>query len=208
MAGPSWSVQTQAFPSRPARHHAPLGPQTRRQRDRTTTFPCSSHGWPWPGGVQFPGTQMEPSEAGPFGRGGARERTDFSPLGGNGGERTLRRRWPPYRVTPWGSSIATSVSTGGLRCHAAGAGGADAPPQQWDLWPNSKAFSLDKTVPPSIQGRHAPTPRLVHKPGGGEIGPLLSPVPPAQAVTAGAGPHRERKDARRRIFFASVSVEP
>ena len=124
------------------------------------------------------GTQMEPSEAGPFGRGGARERTDFSPLGGNGGERTLRRRWPPYRVTPWGSSIATSVSTGSLRCHAAGAGGADAPPQQWDLWPNSKAFSLDKTVPPSIQGRHAPTPRLVHKPGGGKIGPKLFPVSP------------------------------
>ena len=42
------------------------------------------------------GTQMEPSEAGPFGRGGARERTEFSPPGGNGGERTLRRRWPLF----------------------------------------------------------------------------------------------------------------
>ena len=39
---------------------------------------------------------MEPSEAGPFGRGGARERTEFSPPGGNGGERTLRRRWPLF----------------------------------------------------------------------------------------------------------------
>ena len=124
------------------------------------------------------GTQMEPSEAGPFGRGGARERTEFSPPGGNRGKRTLRRRWPPYRVTPGGSCIAASVSSGALRCHTAGAGGADAPPQQWDLWPNSKAFSPDKTMPPSIQGRHAPTPRMVHKPGGGEIGLRPFPVPP------------------------------
>ena len=66
---------------------------------------------------------------------------------------------PPIGSTPRGSSTVTSVSTGGLRCHAAGAGKAGAPPQQWDPWPNSKAFSPDKTVPPSIQGRHAPTPR-------------------------------------------------
>ena len=85
---------------------------------------------------------------------------------------------PPYRVTPRGSPTVASVSTGGLRCHAAGAGGAGAPPQRWRPWPNSKAFSPDKTVPPSIQGRHAPTPRLVHKPGGGKIGPKLFPVSP------------------------------
>ena len=66
--------------------------------------------------------------------------------------------------------------------------GAAAPPQQWDPWPNSKAFSPDKTVPPSIQGRHALTPCLVHKPGGGKIGPRRFSVPPTQAVTAGAGP--------------------
>ena len=115
---------------------------------------------------------------------------------------------PPYRVTPRGSPTVASVSTGGLRCHAAGAGGADAPPQQWDLWPNSKAFSPDKTVPPSIQGRHALTPCLVHKPGGGKIGPRRFSVPPTQAVTAGAGPHRERKDVSRRIFSLNTSVEP
>lgn len=38
------------------------------------------------------GTQPKPSEADSAGRGGARERTQFSPSGGNGGERTLRRR--------------------------------------------------------------------------------------------------------------------
>ena len=86
--------------------------------------------------------------------------------------------------------------------------GAAAPPQQWDPWPNSKAFSPDKTVPPSIQGRHALTPCLVHKPGGGKIGPRRFSVPPTQAVTAGAGPHRERKDVSRRIFSLNTSVEP
>ena len=115
---------------------------------------------------------------------------------------------PPYRVTPRGSSTAASVSTGGLRCHAASAGEAGAPPQQWRPWPNSKAFSPDKTVPPSIQGRHALTPCLVHKPGGGKIGPRRFSVPPTQAVTAGAGPHRERKDVSRRIFSLNTSVEP
>ena len=30
--------------------------------------------------------------AGPLGKGGARERPEFSPSGGNGGKRTLRRR--------------------------------------------------------------------------------------------------------------------
>ena len=43
---------------------------------------------------------------------------------------TMRRRWPPYRVTPRGSPTVASVSTGGLRCHAAGAGGAGAPPRR------------------------------------------------------------------------------
>lgn len=37
------------------------------------------------------GTQPKPSEAGSAGRGGARERTQFSPSGGSGVERTLRR---------------------------------------------------------------------------------------------------------------------
>ena len=40
--------------------------------------------------------------------------------------------------------------------------------------------------------------RDTHRPGGGGIEPLLFPVPPAQAVTAGAGPRRGRKDAGRR----------
>ena len=63
---------------------------------------------------------------------------------------------PPYWKYPPGSSTAASVSTGGLRCHAAGAGGAGAPPQQWNPWPNSKAFSTDKTVPPSIYASIGP----------------------------------------------------
>ena len=41
---------------------------------------------------QETGPPREPSEAGRVGRGGARERTKFSPQGGNGVERTLRRR--------------------------------------------------------------------------------------------------------------------
>ena len=38
------------------------------------------------------GLPTKPSEAGLLGKGGARERTQFSPPGGNGVERTLRRR--------------------------------------------------------------------------------------------------------------------
>ena len=38
------------------------------------------------------GTPPKPSKAGSVGRGGAREQTQFSPSGGNGVERTLRRR--------------------------------------------------------------------------------------------------------------------
>ena len=82
-------IRPYRLPFRGVTHPRRVWSKTRRQRDRTTAFPCSSHGWPWPGGVQFPGTQMEPSGAGPFGRGGARERTEFSPSGGNRGERTL-----------------------------------------------------------------------------------------------------------------------
>ena len=40
--------------------------------------------------------------------------------------------------------------------------------------------------------------RDTHRPGGGGIEPLLFPVPPAQAVTAGAGPRWGRKDVGRR----------
>ena len=40
--------------------------------------------------------------------------------------------------------------------------------------------------------------RDTHRPGGGGTEPLLFPVPPAQAVTAGAGPRWGRKDAGRR----------
>ena len=65
---------------------------------------------------------------------------------------------PPIGSTPRGSSTAASVSTGGLRCHAAGAGDAGAPPQQWDPWPNSKAFSPDKTVPPTVYASIGPRP--------------------------------------------------
>ena len=124
------------------------------------------------------GTQMEPSEAGPFGRGGARERTEFSPPGGNGGERTLRRRWPPYWKYPPGLFYSNVCQRRRLTLSRRRHRGAGAPPQRWNPWPNSKAFPPDKTVPPSIQGRHAPTPRLVHKPGGGKIGPKLFPVSP------------------------------
>ena len=154
------------------------------------------------------GTQMEPSEAGPFGRGGARERTEFSPPGGNRGERTLRRRCPPYWKYPPGLFYSRVCKHRRLTPSRRRRRGAAAPPQQWDPWPNSKAFSPDKTVPPSIQGRHALTPCLVHKPGGGKIGPRRFSVPPTQAVTAGAGPHRERKDVSRRIFSLNTSVEP
>ena len=47
-----------------------------------------------PGGVLFnlPCLPAKPSTAGSPGRGGARERAQFSPSGGNGDKRTLRRR--------------------------------------------------------------------------------------------------------------------
>ena len=47
-----------------------------------------------PGGVlaNLPSLPAKPSEAGSPGRGGARERAQFSPPGGNGDKRTLRRR--------------------------------------------------------------------------------------------------------------------
>ena len=38
------------------------------------------------------GAPQEPSKAVPVGRGGAREQAQFSPIGGNGAKRTLRRR--------------------------------------------------------------------------------------------------------------------
>ena len=156
MAGPSWSVQTQAFPSRPARHHAPFGPKTRRRGDRTTTFPCSSHGWPWP--VQFPGTPMEPSGAGPFGRGGARERTDFSPSGGNGGE----KRGGPKAAIPalgrGGTAERTSVPEGGREGCAACADDAttmapllEVPPGAL-LWQRIMSAPAAYVVTPPAQG--------------------------------------------------------
>ena len=43
-------------------------------------------------GPQPMGSTRKPSEAGCVGRGGARERVQFSPQGGNGTKRTLRRR--------------------------------------------------------------------------------------------------------------------
>ena len=54
-----------------------------------------------PGGV-LPNPSLlpaKPSEAGSPGRGGARERTQFSPPGGNGVEWTLRRRAAVGKVT-------------------------------------------------------------------------------------------------------------
>ena len=46
--------------------------------------------------------------------------------------------------------------------------------------------------------RRAKPRRDVHRPGGGEVEAQPLPVPPAQAVTAGAGPQRGRKDGSRR----------
>ena len=44
-------IRPYRLPFRGVTHPRPHGPKTRRLRDRTTAFPCSSHGWPWPGGV-------------------------------------------------------------------------------------------------------------------------------------------------------------
>lgn len=51
-------------------------------------------------GVSGKGPPHEPSEAGRVGRGGARERVPFSPSGGNGTKRTLRRR-RARGAAPW-----------------------------------------------------------------------------------------------------------
>ena len=70
-------------------------------------------------GPQLMGSTRNPSEAGCVGRGGARERVQFSPQGGTGTKRTLRRRgfgevpqqafWQAF-LPPPGAKIS-SVST-------------------------------------------------------------------------------------------------
>ena len=47
----------------------------------------------------LPFLPAKPSTAGSLGRGGARERAQFSPSGGNGDKRTLRRRAAMGKVT-------------------------------------------------------------------------------------------------------------
>ena len=50
-------------------------------------------------GVLNQGSQQSPAPVGLLGKGGARERTQVSPLGGSGAERTLRRRAAVGKVT-------------------------------------------------------------------------------------------------------------
>ena len=56
------------------------------------TFCPKVKAWIVSTGPQPMGSTRNPSEAGCVGRGGARERVQFSPQGGNGTKRTLRRR--------------------------------------------------------------------------------------------------------------------
>ena len=77
-------------PTPPVRGRWPAGPEGVGRATMSTK--CSSGAVP--GGV-LPNPSLlpaKPSEAGSPGRGGARERTQFSPPGGNGVEWTLRRR--------------------------------------------------------------------------------------------------------------------
>ena len=59
------------------------------------------------------GAPPKPIEAGSVGRGGAWERTEFSPPGGNGVERTLRRRGSRRAPWAWRSSTAANGAAAG-----------------------------------------------------------------------------------------------
>ena len=56
-------------------------------------FALASRPWNRPRGPNKGVPRPSPAAAGRVGRGGARERAQFSPSGGNGDKRTLRRRW-------------------------------------------------------------------------------------------------------------------
>ena len=82
----------------------------------TMSTKCSSGAVP--GGV-LPNPSLlpaKPSEAGSPGKGGTRERAQFSPPGGNGAERTLRRRqWgahPAWTMPPAGADTPVPTSGG------------------------------------------------------------------------------------------------
>ena len=79
---------------------------------RTNTEVPAAHGrapgWP-------KGAPPKPSEVGSVGRGGAWERTEFSPSGGNGVERTLRRRGSRRVPWAWRSSTAANGAAAGIR---------------------------------------------------------------------------------------------
>ena len=81
------------------------------------------------------GFPTKPSEAGLLGKGGARKRAQFSPLGGNGVERTLQRRAAVDKVgRRRGGEISPSL----------------VPPQRTDPWPADENPLLTISPPGDI----------------------------------------------------------
>ena len=84
-------------PTPPVRGRWPEGPEGVGWATMSTK--CSSGAVPGAFWVISPVLPAKPSAAGSPGRGGARKRSQFSPLGGNGDKRTLRRRAAVGKVT-------------------------------------------------------------------------------------------------------------
>ena len=143
----------------------------------------------------------KPSEAGSPGRGGAREQTQFSPLGGNGVEWTLRRRAamgkvgrrpqaakPPLRET---EPVYYRPLIRPLRGHLPPCGGKaygrpKAAPTEWGTLRGGRVRT---PAPARIQGR----PRFPRR-GRSQTGPRAHTVRPYGGKrTGGAGPGPEKK---------------
>ena len=87
-------------------------------------------------------TKSKPSEAGSIWKGGARERTQFSPQGGNGVKRTLRRR-EAMPVRPLGMELFRKpVETRGRKAKGANAAAASLkskPSEAGSIWKGGAA---------------------------------------------------------------------
>ena len=115
------------LPLVPAWDHAAHGPKTRRLRDRTTAFPCSTGaGRNGRGRSNSRGPKWSPAKRVHLGEEEQGSGPNFRRQAEMEGSGLCDDDSPPYWKYPPSSSTATSVSAGGLRCHAAGAGGGCA----------------------------------------------------------------------------------
>ena len=156
--------------------------------------------------VISPVLPAKPSAAGSPGRGGARERAQFSPSGGNGDKRTLRRRAAMGKVTrrPQAAKspaynerspnpVPSSVTASPCRLSLSPLSLRDIIPTPFGLRP----FPPDRGNRPLDKGSRPPRGRLLG--GGAPFGPL----------TKGAG-RRDREEAAKfpRPVFIMVKTAP